>query len=78
MSLIGYVIPYDGVPQEDLVTVALPVTIISSALSIGGIIYALICFLFNAIFHKKRWGVVLSKDSMQLYSFVLLPQADSS
>ena len=47
-------IPYDGEPREEFVTVMVPVTAIFIVLSISGIIYAVICFMFNAIFHKKR------------------------
>ena len=51
--IIGH-IPYDGEPREEFVTVMVPVTAIFIVLNISGIIYAVICFMFNAIFHKKR------------------------
>ena len=54
LMLLGHNIPYDGEPREELVTVMVPVTAIFIVLSISGIIYAVICFMFNAIFHKKR------------------------
>ena len=46
-------VPYDGLPSEEYVTIALPVTVIFTALNIIGIIYAVICLLFNAIYHKN-------------------------
>ena len=75
LIIIGSVIPYDGVPQEDLVTVALPVTIIFSTLNTGGIVYALICFLFNAIFHKKRYMRCNLPMNYTSECFTILPQA---
>lgn len=56
---IGYT-PYDGVPREEIVTLALPVTVILSILNICGIAYAVICLLFNVIFRKKRLLTQLS------------------
>ena len=47
-------IPYDGEPREEFVTIIAPVTAIFIVLNIGGIIFAVICSMFNAIFHKKR------------------------
>ena len=47
-------IPYDGEPREEFVSIAVPVTTVFSVLNIGGIIYAIICLLFNVIFHNKR------------------------
>lgn len=50
--------PYDGVPSEEYVTISLPVTVTLSVLSIIGIICAVICLLFNAIFHKRRYTTI--------------------
>ena len=47
-------IPYDGEPREEFVTIMVPVTTIFLILNIVGIVYAVICLMFNAIFHKKR------------------------
>jgi hypothetical protein len=47
-------IPYDGEPREEYVTIMTPITVIFIILNISGIVYAVICFMFNAIFHKKR------------------------
>ena len=47
-------IPHDGEPREDFVTILVPVTVVLFILNISGIIYAVVCFIFNAIFHKKR------------------------
>ena len=53
-------VPYDGVPSEEYVTIALPVTVIFMLLNIIGIICAVISLLFNAIFHNKRYNCVLA------------------
>ena len=52
-SLVDY-IPYDGTPRKKITTIALPVTIILSFLNICGIIFGVICLLFNVIYRKKR------------------------
>ena len=55
-------VPYDGTPREEIVTIALPVTVICSALNICGIICAVICLLFNIIFRKKKSIGLLSRN----------------
>ena len=47
-------VPYDGEPREEFVTIMVPVMTTFLVLNIGGIMYALICLMFNAVFHKKR------------------------
>ena len=53
MYNIGH-IPYDGEPREEFVTIMAPVVSIFLILNIGGIVYAMICLMFNVIYHKKR------------------------
>lgn len=63
-------IPYDGTPREEIVTIALPVTIICSALNICGIICAVICLLFNIIFRKKKSIGLLSHNIYKTLIFL--------
>lgn len=45
----------EDIPSEEFVTIALPVTVIFMVLNTVGLVYAFICLMFNAIFHKKRY-----------------------
>lgn len=51
---LGGLLPYDGVTDKVLVSIALPVTLISVVLAIAGIIFAVACLVFNFVFRKKR------------------------
>ena len=62
-------IPHDGVPRQELVTIALPVTIILSFLNIFGIMCAMICLLFNIIFRKKRFSPIIMHNNNYYYCF---------
>ena len=46
--------PNDGVPREDVVTVALPLTIIYIFLATLGVMFALVCLAFNFIFRERK------------------------
>ncbi len=48
-------IPYDGVPVEEIETVAVPLTVIYSFLSIAGIIFAIVCLIFNFVLRNKKY-----------------------
>ncbi len=48
-------IPYDGVPIEEIVTVAVPLTVIYSAFATAGIIFNIACLVFNFIMRNKKY-----------------------
>ena len=50
----GRLIPYDGVPLEQDVGVAIPLTVTFSILSAAGIAFTISCLAFNFIFRKKK------------------------
>ena len=50
----GDLIPYDGVPLEEEVSVALPLTVTFAILAAAGIVFAVACLVFNCIFRKKK------------------------
>ena len=54
LHLPGGVIPYDGVPLEEVVSVAVSLTVIFSILNTAGIVFAVACLTFNFIFRNKR------------------------
>ncbi len=47
-------VPYDGIPVEELTTVALPVTVMYILLASMGIVFAVLCLTFNFIFRKRK------------------------
>jgi len=50
----GGIIPHDGVPVEQDVTVAFPLTVTLSILAFAGIVFSVVCLAFNCIFRKKK------------------------
>jgi len=52
--ILGGIIPHDGVPVEQDVTVAVPLTVTFSILAIAGITFSVACLAFNFIFRKKK------------------------
>ena len=52
-------IPSDGVAKEDLATVILPVALILILFEIAGLVFAIICLVFNIAYRNKKQ--VLSK-----------------
>lgn len=52
--MLDGVIPYDGVPTKEFVAVALPVTIVYVFLASVGIIFTIVCLVFNYIYRKKK------------------------
>ena len=46
-------VPVDGVPQNNTVSVNLIVTGVFGSLSIVGIVFAVVCLLFNLTFRNK-------------------------
>ncbi len=47
-------VPYDGVPIEEIETVAVPLTVIYSFLATAGIIFAIVCLVFILALRKKK------------------------
>lgn len=54
MNVSDGLVPYDGVPEEEYVTVGIPVTVVFILLSVAGIIFAVLCLIFNFVFRNKR------------------------
>ena len=47
-------IPNDGIPIEEVVTVALPLTVVFAVLATAGLLFAVVCLAFNFAFRKRR------------------------
>ncbi len=47
-------IPYDGVPVEQIETVAVSLTVIYSIFATLGISFAIVCLTFNFIFRNRK------------------------
>ena len=47
-------VPYDGVPEEEVVTVHTSVTVILAILATAGLVFTVVCLAFNFIFRKRR------------------------
>ena len=54
LLMLDGLVPYDGVPGEEYVTVAIPVTVVYILLSVAGIIFAVLCLIFNFVYRNKR------------------------
>ena len=52
--ILDGVIPYDGIPIKEFVAVAIPVTVIYVVLASTGIIFAMICLVFNYMYRNKK------------------------
>jgi gamma-aminobutyric acid type B receptor len=50
----GGLVPYDGIPTKEFVAIAIPVTVIFVFLASAGIIFAIVCLIFNFIYRKKK------------------------
>ena len=57
LYLPGGLIPYDGVPTEEVVSVHLSLTVIFSILATAGIAFGVVCLAFNFIFRNKKWVI---------------------
>ena len=53
-SVSGGIVPYDGVPTEEEVSVDLSLTVVFSILATAGIAFVVICLAFNFIFRNKK------------------------
>ena len=51
---IGF-IPIDGIPNTDIVAaITLPISVVFIILNMGGLVFAIICFLFNIVHRNKK------------------------
>lgn len=46
-------VPNDGIPIQQVVTVSEPLTGVYMTLALGGLVYAVVCLLFNLIYRKR-------------------------
>ena len=56
INVVG-VPPYDGRPDNETVSVPLPVTVVYSLLSLGGIGFSVACLLFISVFRKTKYKI---------------------
>ena len=57
--ILDGLVPYDGVPDEEYITVGVPVTVVYIILSVIGIIFAVLCLIFNFVYRNKRYEISL-------------------
>ena len=62
--MLDGLVPYDGVPTEEYVTVGVPVTVVYILLSVIGIIFAVLCLIFNFMYRNKRYKFSLHNKCM--------------
>ena len=55
---IAGIIPYDGIANNKTVSVALPITVIFSILSVSGIVFALVCLIFIIKYRKSKYVIL--------------------
>ena len=61
--LPGGVIPYDGIPLEEVVSVHPSLTVIFSILATAGIAFAVACLVFNFIFGNRKYVAIMFDHS---------------
>ena len=47
-------IPNDGIPIEEVVTVAVPLTVVYVILATAGLLFTVVCLVFNFAFRERR------------------------
>ena len=47
-------IPNDGIPIEEVVTVAVPLTVVYVILAVAGLVFTAVCMIFTVVFRKKK------------------------
>ena len=47
-------IPNDGLPIEDIVTVHVGLTVVYVTLATAGLVFAVVCLVFNLVFRGKQ------------------------
>ena len=48
-------IPYDGVPDEKVVSISLALAIVFFILATSGILFAMACIVFNFVYRERMW-----------------------
>ena len=54
INVLGYV-PIDGIPRTEVATISVPVAIVFIFVEACGLVFAIVCLLFNFIFRNKRY-----------------------
>ena len=57
--LIDELVPYDGVPMEQIDTVPISLVVIVFLLVAAGITFTIVCLIFNFVFSNKRYVYVM-------------------
>ena len=52
---IDELVPYDGVPMKKIDTVPISLVVIIFLLAAAGIVFTIICLIFNFVFSNKRY-----------------------
>ena len=47
-------VPHDGSVQNDTATVILPVAVVLILFEIAGLVFAIICLVFNIVYRNKK------------------------
>ena len=47
-------VPIDGIPREDTVTIAIPLSVVYTLLAIAGLVFTVACLIFNFIFRERK------------------------
>ena len=50
----GYV-PIDGIPRIEIATISVPVAVIFIFIEVCGLVFTIVCILFNFIFRNKKY-----------------------
>ena len=58
ITISGNVVPYDGMPNRVVDTALTPVTVIIDLLAVVGIVFAVVCGIFNFVFRNKRFAII--------------------
>ena len=48
------VVPYDGVPVNETVGLAVPVTVVYTLLTAVGLVFTVVCLVFNIVYRKRK------------------------
>lgn len=54
LHLPGDIIPYDGVPLEEVVTISIYITVVYSILAAAGILFAVVCLAFICTLRTRK------------------------
>ena len=68
-------VPYDGIPTKDISTVSVALVAVIYVCAAAGVIFAVVCLVFNFIFRKKKY--VSYSVSLAHYSQCLATESSS-